>query len=127
MFIKEGLHDFSPIVVAWARLTIGALLLAVIFVVRTGWREPVREMRVGGREVLLLGVVQNAIPFALISWGETHIDSGVAAIGNASVPIFVALLALRYAHGERSTGMRLAGVCLGIVGVGVLAGVNPQG
>jgi drug/metabolite transporter (DMT)-like permease len=87
----------------------------------------VREMRVGGREVLLLGVVQNAIPFALISWGETHIDSGVAAIGNASVPIFVALLALRYAHGERSTGMRLAGVCLGIVGVGVLAGVNPQG
>src|SRR3954453_1905835 len=127
MFIKEGLHDFSPFVVAWARLTIGAALLAVVFVAQTGWREGLRELRVGGREVVILGVVQNAIPFALISWGETHIDSGVAAIANASVPIFVALLALRYAHGERSTGMRLPGVCLGIVGVAVLAGVHPQG
>src|SRR2546423_1534165 len=127
MFIKEGLHDFSPVVVAWGRLAIGAVLLAVVLVVQTGAREAIAEVRRAGGEVGALGIVQNAIPFVLISWGETRIDSGVAAIGNASVPIFVALLALRYAHGERSTGARLAGVFLGIVGVAVLAGVNPRG
>src|SRR5882724_6328519 len=117
LFIKEGLRDFSPVVVAWARLAIAAVLLAVFLVVQTGAREAVAQVRRAGREAAPLGVVQNAIPFVLISWGETHIDSGVAAIGNASVPIFVALLAFRYARGERSTGARLAGVVLGIVGV----------
>ena len=127
MFIKEGLRDFSPVVVAWGRLVIGAAVLAVYLVVRAGPREAVAEVRRGGLEVGALGMVQNALPFVLIAWGETHIDSGVAAIANASVPILVALLALRFAHGERSTGARLAGVCLGIVGVAVLAGVNPRG
>jgi drug/metabolite transporter (DMT)-like permease len=127
MFIKEALHDFSPVVVAWGRLAIGAVVLGVYLLVQAGPREAVAEVRRGGREVGGLGIVQNAIPFVLISWGETRIDSGVAAIGNASVPIFVALLALRFAPGERSTGMRLAGVCLGLVGVAVLAGVDPQG
>jgi drug/metabolite transporter (DMT)-like permease len=127
LFIKEGLRDFSPVVVAWGRLAIAAVLLAVFLVVQTGARAAVAEVRRAGLEVVPLGVVQNALPFVLISWGETHIDSGVAAIGNASVPIFVALLAFRYARGERSTGARLAGVVLGIVGVAVLAGVNPRG
>ena len=127
MFIKEGLRDFSPVVVAWGRLVIGAGLLAVFLVVQTGARDAVAEVRRAGYEVGALGIVQNALPFVLISWGETHIDSGVAAIGNASVPIFVALLAFRYAHGERSTGARLGGVFLGIVGVAVLAGVSPRG
>jgi drug/metabolite transporter (DMT)-like permease len=127
MFIKVGLRDFSPVVVAWLRLVIAAVLLAAFLVLQTGAREAVREVRRAGREVVALGMVQNAIPFVLISWGETHIDSGVAAIGNASVPIFVALLAFRYARGERSTGARLAGVVLGIVGVAVLAGVSPRG
>jgi drug/metabolite transporter (DMT)-like permease len=127
MFIKEGLRDFSPVVVAWGRLAIGAVVLAVYLLVKAGPREAIAEVRQGGREVGGLGLVQNALPFVLISWGETHIDSGVAAIGNASVPIFVALLALRFAPGERSTGARLGGVCLGIVGVAVLAGVSPRG
>src|SRR3954467_7351819 len=127
MFIKEGLRDFSPVVVAWARLAIGALVLTVYLAVQSGVRESVAELRRGGLEVGALGLVQNAVPFVLISWGETHIDSGVAAIGNASVPIFVALLALRFGRGARPAGMRLAGVCLGTVGVAVLAGVHPQG
>src|SRR5690242_17724558 len=102
MFIKEGLRDFSPVFVAWGRLVIGALVLAVYLLVQVGPRNAVAEVRRGGLEVGALGMVQNALPFVLISWGETRIDSGVAAIANASVPIFVALLALRFAHGERS-------------------------
>jgi drug/metabolite transporter (DMT)-like permease len=51
----------------------------------------------------------------------------VAAIGNASMPIFVALLALRFRKSERATGSKAVGVVLGLIGVGVLAGVNPEG
>ena len=48
--------------------------------------------------------INGAIPFTLITWGEKHIDSGVAAIAHASVPIFVALLAIKFNPGERSSG-----------------------
>jgi len=68
-----------------------------------------------------------AAPFTLIAWGEKHIDSGVAAIANATVPLFVVLLALRFRPSERVGGARLAGVLLGLAGVAVLAGVQPQG
>jgi drug/metabolite transporter (DMT)-like permease len=51
----------------------------------------------------------------------------VAAVANASVPIFVALLAIRFNPGERSTGLELAGIFVGLAGVGVLAGVHPAG
>jgi drug/metabolite transporter (DMT)-like permease len=68
-----------------------------------------------------------AIPFLLISWGETHVDSGVAAVANASVPIFVAVLALRFAATERVTGVRLVGLAVGLAGVAVVVGVHPSG
>jgi drug/metabolite transporter (DMT)-like permease len=68
-----------------------------------------------------------AVPFVLISWGEKHVDSGVAAVSNSSVPIFVALLALRFAASERSSGLRVLGLLTGLAGVGVVAGVHPGG
>jgi drug/metabolite transporter (DMT)-like permease len=74
-----------------------------------------------------MGTINGALPFTLIAWGETHIDSGVAAIANASVPIFVALLAIKVNPAERSSGLRLVGILVGLVGVGVLAGVHPEG
>ena len=84
-------------------------------------------MRALGWEGFALGVVNGAIPFTLIAWGERHIDSGVAAIANASMPIFVVLLAIRFKPSETVRGLRLAGFLLGLVGVGVLAGVHPEG
>jgi drug/metabolite transporter (DMT)-like permease len=75
----------------------------------------------------VLGVISTALPFWLIAWGQTRIDSGIAAIANASMPIFVALLAMRFAQHERVTGWRAFGLVLGILGVGVLVGVNPEG
>src|SRR3954453_16657645 len=122
LFIKVGLRDFSPIFVAWGRLAIGAVALGAYFVAQTGWRPARAELKQGGTEAFALGVVQNAIPFVLISWGETRIDSGVAAIANASVPIFLALLAFFFVRSERSSGTRFAGIVLGIVGVAVLTG-----
>jgi drug/metabolite transporter (DMT)-like permease len=84
-------------------------------------------MRALGWEGFALGVVNGAIPFTLIAWGEKHIDSGVAAIANASMPIFVVLLAIRFKPSETVRVLRLVGFIVGLLGVGVLAGVHPEG
>jgi drug/metabolite transporter (DMT)-like permease len=65
------------------------------------------------------------VPFTLVAWGETHIDSGVAGVAQASLPLFTALLALKFMASERATGQRLAGIAVGLVGVAVLTGVDP--
>jgi len=57
LFIKVGLRDFSPIVVAWGRLVIGALLLGVVLLVQEGPRGAWEAVRIGGIEVLILGLV----------------------------------------------------------------------
>jgi drug/metabolite transporter (DMT)-like permease len=74
---------------------------------------------------LVLGLLSAAVPFTLVAWGETHIDSGVAGVAQASLPLFTALLALKFKASERATGQRLVGIAVGLVGVGVLTGVDP--
>jgi drug/metabolite transporter (DMT)-like permease len=127
MFIKVANRDFEPWTMMFFRLLIAALIMWGFLIAQRGARGAVEDVRGLGLAGFLLGVVNGAIPFTLIAWGETHVDSGVAAIGNASMPIFVALFALRYQRQERSSGVRLLGVLVGLIGVGVLAGVNPRG
>jgi drug/metabolite transporter (DMT)-like permease len=109
------------------RLLIGGLLLLGFLMTREGSRKALDGVRAAWREGIVFGTINGVIPFMLITWGEKHIDSGVAAIANASVPIFVALLAIKFNPGERSSGLKLAGILVGLVGVGVLAGVHPSG
>jgi drug/metabolite transporter (DMT)-like permease len=127
LFIKVGVRDFAPTVLMTLRLLIGGLLLLGFLAATSGGREMVASVRGAWREGLVIGTINGALPFTLIAWGETHIDSGVAAIANASVPIFVALLAIKVNPAERSGGLRLVGILVGLVGVGVLAGVHPEG
>jgi drug/metabolite transporter (DMT)-like permease len=109
------------------RLLIASALLLTAFVVQRGFRTAVADIRALGWQGFGVGIVNGAIPFTLIAWGEKHIDSGVAAIANATVPIFVVLLALRWQPSETVRGARLGGILLGLVGVGVLAGLHPGG
>ena len=127
MFIKVAGRAFEPAAMIMLRLVIASSLLLVVLAVQRGWHRTLGEMRALGWEGFGLGVVNGAIPFTLIAWGERHIDSGVAAIANASLPIFVVLLAIRFKPSETVHGLRLAGFLLGLVGVGVLAGVHPEG
>jgi drug/metabolite transporter (DMT)-like permease len=123
MFIKVGLRDFAPVTLVDLRLLLAAVVL-VGFVATRGGLGRVRAALAPGAFV---GIVGMAAPFLLITWGETHIDSGVAAVANSSVPIFVALLALRFAPRERSGGLRLVGLAIGIAGVAVVVGIHPGG
>ena len=75
------------------RLIIATLVLAVLLVARDGARAARRSIRQLWRPAIVLGLVNAALPFTLIAWGQTHIHSGVAAITVATVPIFVVLLA----------------------------------
>jgi len=127
LFIKVGVRDFEPTVLMAIRLLLSAPVLFAFLCLRGGARRAAREMRGAWREGLVLGVINAALPFTLIAWGEKHIDSGVAAIANATVPIFVTLIAIRYRPSERAAGLRLAGIAVGLIGVGVLAGVKPEG
>jgi drug/metabolite transporter (DMT)-like permease len=123
MFIKVGVRDFSPAAMVEVRLLLAAAVLVSFLAGRRGLRGVGPALAPGA----FVGVIGMALPFLLISWGETHVDSGVAAVATSSVPIFVALLAFRFAKSERSSGLRLIGLAVGLSGVGVVAGVHPQG
>jgi drug/metabolite transporter (DMT)-like permease len=127
MFIKVAGRAFEPTTMIMLRLLIASSLLLLVLAVQRGWVATVAEMRALGWEGFALGLVNGAIPFTLIAWGERHIDSGVAAIANASMPIFVVLLAIRWKPSETVRGLRLVGFVVGLVGVGVLAGIHPEG
>ena len=127
LFIKVAVREIEPTAMMDLRLLLAAAVLLPILVVRLGLKGSVREIRSTGTGAFILGVTNMAFPFVLIAWGEKHIDSGVAAIANATVPIFVAILAIRFNPSEQVRGVRLAGVVLGLVGVGILTGLHPQG
>ena len=128
LFIKVGVRDFAPTTFVSLRMLIaGAALFGFLCTRAGGVSGAAADVRGASRPGLVLGIINGVIPFTLIAWGETHIESGVAAVANSTVPIFVALLAIKLRPSERSGGWRLAGIALGLVGVGVLAGVNPEG
>src|ERR671924_8307 len=110
LFIKVAVREIEPTAMMDLRLIFAAGVLVPVLAWRLGSRGALAEVRSTGAAAFVLGVTNMAVPFVLIAWGEKHIDSGVAAIANASVPIFVALLAIRFNPSERVTGMRLAGV-----------------
>ncbi|HYY33114.1 MAG TPA: DMT family transporter [Gaiellaceae bacterium] len=127
LFIKVAVREIEPTAMMDLRLVLAAAVLVPFLAARLGFRHAAAEIRSAGFGAFVLGTLNMALPFTLIAWGEKHIDSGVAAIANATVPIFVAILAIRFNPGERVRGLRLVGVALGLVGTGVLTGVHPQG
>jgi drug/metabolite transporter (DMT)-like permease len=122
MFIEIALRDLEPTTLMGARLVIAVLFIGGLMVVR----GTLGRLRRASRRAFALGVINSAAPFTLIAWGQKHIDSGVAAIANATVPLFVAILAIWLSQSERATGMRIVGIGLGLVGVGVLTGAQPE-
>jgi drug/metabolite transporter (DMT)-like permease len=123
MFIRLGVDELEPAVVAFARVALGALVLFPL-VVRRGNLAPMRET-LGA--LALLGLFNNAVPFWLLGFAETLIDSGLTAVLQAAAPIFTVVLASRIDPSQRVTGIRLAGVLVGFAGVALLVGVQRGG
>ncbi len=118
-FSEIGLRDLAPFTLVFGRVGLAACGL-LLFVRLSGYRLP-RDATVWGA-FCVMALLNNVIPFSLIVGGQTQIDSGLAAILNATTPFFSILLAHFVTSDERITANRLVGIGLGIAGVAVLVG-----
>jgi drug/metabolite transporter (DMT)-like permease len=123
MFIKIGLRDMSAPVIAWGRIGLAALVLVPL----AASQHALGAVRGRIGMLAILAAVQVAGPFLLIALGEHEISSALAGILVATAPIFTAMLAIWVDHEERSEGMRLVGIVLGIAGVVTLFGLDLSG
>jgi drug/metabolite transporter (DMT)-like permease len=127
LFIKVGVRELTPATLILGRLGLAAITLALLVPFAVGTQETRRQLRAHWRWLVVVALVNTAIPFWLLSWGETRIDSGLASIIQASVPIFNALIAFVAFREVRVTGLPLVGVAIGFVGVALLVGAQPEG
>jgi len=117
LFIKIGLNDLPPLTFAGIRFVIAAIVLFSLIAVR---RVPLPSK---GRDVVFLavtGVLSFSLNYGLVFWGEQYITSGLAALLQSTLPAFGLIIAHLYLPGERMTLAKIAGVLLGVIGVGVI-------
>lgn len=118
LFFKVLGAELPPMVVALGRVALAAVAVNLVLVV-LGIR--LARYRAHWRGFLMIGLLNNAVPFTLFAWGTARVPSGTAAICNAMTPVFTVLVA-RAVSGGRLTWNKLAGVVLGFAGVVVLVG-----
>lgn len=116
-FTKIALADLPPLVIVFARVSLAALALAP-FALGSGL--------LGQRRLwpafLLMGAINNIVPFFLLFWAQQHIPSGLAAILNGATPLFSVLVAHVLTREEKATTAKIAGVLVGFAGVAVMVG-----
>jgi drug/metabolite transporter (DMT)-like permease len=117
MFIKLGLRDLPPLSFAAIRFLLATVILSGIVAAR---RASLPRGRAEWWLIARTGVLAFALNYGLLFWGEQHISSGLAALLQATIPVFGMLLAHPYLPGERLNARKLAGALLGVVGVGVI-------
>jgi drug/metabolite transporter (DMT)-like permease len=124
LFIKIAVDEgLSPAFVSWSRVVLAAAVLCAL----AYKADLLRHLKGRYRWLALYALVEITIPFPLIAWGEQRIDSSLAAIIIAAAPLLVAVLAIRFDHSERVTGIRLAGLLIGFAGVIALVGIDVAG
>jgi drug/metabolite transporter (DMT)-like permease len=123
LFIKLGVDELEPSVVVLGRLVVGVAVLAPLVAGRGGL-APLRG-RIGA--LVVLGALNNAVPFWLLGFAETRLDSGLTAVIQAAAPIFTVLLAGWIDPSQAVRGLRLVGIAVGFVGVALLVGVQRGG
>lgn len=121
MWIKLALRELNPVAIVAVRVTLGFIFgAAVIIVTRTKLPKKFKAWM----PLLLLGLTNFAAPFFLISWGEKSIDSSVASVLDATVPLFTIFIAHYLLHDDKMTMKRLSGLIMGFAGVIVLLSKN---
>ncbi|NNF15465.1 MAG: DMT family transporter [Gammaproteobacteria bacterium] len=118
---EVALRSFSPVTIVAGRVLVGALLL-ICYV-----RLSARKMPAGARQwrwIVAMAIVGNVVPFYLIAWGQQRVDSNIAGILMAVMPLMVVALAHRFVPGERVDARRVSGMLVGLAGVVMLLGVD---
>lgn len=117
LFIKIVVTEIGPLTLVMGRLGLAALLMWILLWIR---KVPFPRKRDLWRTYAITGLLNGALPFSLISWGEQYIPSGWAALLQATTPIFTVLLAHVLTHDDRINSAKTIGVTLGFCGVGLL-------
>jgi len=118
-FIEIALRDMTPLTIVFCRVAFAALILWG-YVSIAGKKMPMSVDM--WSSFLIMGALNNFIPFSLIAWGQKYIDSSLASILNATTPMFSVILAHFLTREERLTGYRIIGILLGFMGVVILVG-----
>ncbi|HXN87987.1 MAG TPA: DMT family transporter [Methylocella sp.] len=118
-FAGVQVKALPPFTIVFLRVGLAAIILNAL-VRAIGKRMPAD--RPAWRAFFGMGLLNNAVPFCLVVWGQTHIASGLAAILNATTPISTVVVAHLLTNDEKMTGSRLLGVFVGFLGVVVLIG-----
>ena len=123
LFIKIGVDaGLQPFTLVSLRLLIGLALLAAVVIIA---RESLpREPRIYGH-LVVMGFFSVALPFMLITWAELSVDSSLAAVLTAAVPLFVIPFAALILRDERVTLNKLIGILIGLIGVAIVVGFDP--
>jgi drug/metabolite transporter (DMT)-like permease len=117
MFIRVGVEQLGPFQVVFIRTGIAALGLLLVAMLR---RLPFQPSLQNLRDLAILGVINTVFPFALITWGETSIDSGLAAVLQSTAALFTLVVAHFSFADERITWKKVGGLVVGFLGVCIL-------
>ena len=118
-FVEIALQDFSALTIVALRVSIATILLWTI-VLYTKLHVPI-SLKLW-LSFLIMGILNNAIPFSLITWGQTQIDAGLASIFNSAVPFFAVIMAGLFLPDEKVSSRKVIGVVIGFIGVSVMIG-----
>ena len=118
-FIDVAVHHVPPLTYVWLRVTIAAAAMWTYVKLRGGKLGLPRQV---WGAIVVLAILNNALPFALFGWSQTHIASGLASILNATTPIWGVVVAHFFTRDERMTPRRIVGVALGFGGVATMIG-----
>ncbi|HVO71489.1 MAG TPA: EamA family transporter [Aggregatilineaceae bacterium] len=118
LLIKVGVKDLGPLPLVSVRIGLAALLMFA-FLRLTGRAWPAERREVAA--IVFVGVMNTAVPFSLITWGEQKIDSGLATVLDATVPLFTLVFAHFALSDERITPQKVIGLGTGFLGVALLA------
>ena len=120
-FIGVAVTELPPLTIVTLRVGIAAITLWIILLA-AGYEVP-RTLKLW-RTFFVIGLFNNAIPFSLIVWGQTHIGAGLALIINATTPLFTVLIAGVFLADEHMTRQKIVGVLVGLLGVSILIGAD---
>jgi drug/metabolite transporter (DMT)-like permease len=118
-FIGVAVRHVQPLTYVWLRLTIAAIAMWTYLHFRG---EKLGLPHSAWGSMLVLALLNNALPFTLFGWSQTHIASGLASILNATTPIWGVVVAHFLTHDERMNPRKVAGVLLGFGGVATMIG-----
>ena len=119
MFIGVAVRHVHPLTYVWMRLSIAAVAMLLFLKIRG---QPLGLPRQVWGSMLLLALLNNALPFTLFGWGQTHIASGLAAILNATTPLFTVIVAHLFTRDDKLTPARMIGLVTGFAGVVIMIG-----